>query len=138
MLEALGPASIATALIEVDTPADEQELTTNQIETLDLRWLHRLGRSAPGDASLLLEAVGDVDLPTGRGHVYAAAESRVHAVQQALTARGSIRTRSRPRPTGAEAYRTPSEASPPARPESTGARSGGHRVTGRSHPDFDL
>ena len=89
MLEALGPASIATALFEVDSPADEQELATNQIETLDLHWLHRFDRSAPGDASLLLEAVADVDLPTGRGHVYVAAESRVvRAVQQALIERG--------------------------------------------------
>ena len=88
MLEALEPASIATALFEVDSPADEQELTTNEI-ALNLRWLHRLGRSVPGDNSLLLGAVADVDLPTGRGHVYVAAESRVvRAVQRALIERG--------------------------------------------------
>jgi NADPH-dependent ferric siderophore reductase len=89
MLEALAPASIATALFEVDLPADEQELATNQIGTLDLRWLHRLGRSAPGDTSVLLDAVANVNLPAGRGQVYVAAESRVvRAVQQALMERG--------------------------------------------------
>ena len=89
MLEALGSASIATALFEVDSPADEQELGTNQIEALDLRWLHRLGHSEPGDTSLLLGAIADVDLPLGRGHAYVAAESRVvRAVQRALIERG--------------------------------------------------
>jgi NADPH-dependent ferric siderophore reductase len=89
MLEALEPASVATALLEIDAPADEQALAADQAGTLDLRWLHRLGQSAPGDASLLLEAVSEVDLPRGRGHVYVAAESRVvRAVQQALIERG--------------------------------------------------
>jgi NADPH-dependent ferric siderophore reductase len=88
MLEALEPASVAAALFEVDSPADEQELAINQI-ALDLRWLHRLGRSVPGDNSLLLEAVADMDIPTGRGHVYVAAESHVvRAIQQALIERG--------------------------------------------------
>jgi NADPH-dependent ferric siderophore reductase len=78
-----------TTLFEVDSPADEQELATNQIGALDLRWLHRLGRSAPGDTSVLLEAVANVNLPAGRGQVYVAAESRVvRAVQQALIERG--------------------------------------------------
>ncbi|HXA33264.1 MAG TPA: siderophore-interacting protein [Acidimicrobiales bacterium] len=89
MLESLEPASVATALFEIDSPADEQALGPNQIGSLDLRWLHRLGRSVPGDASLLLEVLTDLDLPTGRGHVYVAAESRVvRAVQQALAERG--------------------------------------------------
>jgi NADPH-dependent ferric siderophore reductase len=88
MLEALAPGSVATALFEVDAPADEQPLA-EQCRSLDIRWLHRLGNSAPGDPSLLLNAVADLVLPAGHGHVYVAAESRVvRAVQRALTERG--------------------------------------------------
>jgi NADPH-dependent ferric siderophore reductase len=89
MLEALAPGSIAIALFEVDTAADEQQPRTEQIRSLDIRWQHRLGNSVPGDPSLLLNAVADLVLPSGHGHVYVAAESRVvRAVQRALTERG--------------------------------------------------
>ena len=89
MLEALAPGSIATALFEVDAAADEQQPLAEQSRSLDIRWLHRLGNSVPGDPSLLLDAVSDLVLPAGHGHVYVAAESRVvRAVQRALTERG--------------------------------------------------
>ena len=89
MLEALAPGSIATALFEVDAAADEQQPLAEQSRSLDIRWLHRLGNSVPGDPSLLLNAVSDLALPAGHGHVYVAAESRVvRAVQRALTERG--------------------------------------------------
>jgi NADPH-dependent ferric siderophore reductase len=89
MLEALAPASVAMALLEVDAPVDEQTPESGPSQRLDLRWLHRLGHSVPGDPSLLVDAVKRVDLPAGNGHVYVAAEARVvRAIQQALTERG--------------------------------------------------
>lgn len=89
MIEALAPGSIAIALLEIDSPADEQQPETNQTQRLDVRWLHRLGRSVPGDPSLVLEAVAAADFPAGHGHVYVAAETRVvRATQRALSERG--------------------------------------------------
>jgi NADPH-dependent ferric siderophore reductase len=89
MMEALAPGSVAIALIEIDSPADEQQPEAGPRSHLEIRWLHRLGRSAPGDPSLMIGAVADADLPAGRGHVYVAAESHVvRAVQGALRDRG--------------------------------------------------
>jgi NADPH-dependent ferric siderophore reductase len=89
MVESLAPVSVAMALLEIDAPVDEQMPESNRSQQLDLRWLHRLGHSAPGDPSLLVEGVSNVDLPDGIGHVYVAAEARVvRAIQQALTERG--------------------------------------------------
>jgi NADPH-dependent ferric siderophore reductase len=89
MIEALPSASRATALLEIDTPADEQQPDSRQTPRLDLHWLHRSGRSAPGDASLILEALADVALPAGLGHAYVAAEAGVvRRVQGLLTERG--------------------------------------------------
>jgi NADPH-dependent ferric siderophore reductase len=89
MMEALPSVSRATALLEIDTPADEQEPHSGHMEGLDLHWLHRSGRSVPGDPSLMLEALADVALPDGLGHAYVAAEAGVaRAVQRMLAERG--------------------------------------------------
>ena len=54
-----------------------------------MHWLHRSGRSVPGDPDLLLHAIAGVDLPTGAGHVYVAAEAGVvRGVAGALAGRG--------------------------------------------------
>ena len=89
MIEALPAGSVAIALLEVDGPADEQEPAATRSDRLDMHWLHRSGRSVPGDLDLVLEAVARVDLPTGAGHVYVAAEaSVVRGVTRTLTERG--------------------------------------------------
>jgi NADPH-dependent ferric siderophore reductase len=85
MIESLPPGSAAIALLEVDGPADEQQPTIDQAPGIDLRWLHRLERSAPGDDVLFIEALSACDLPAGRGHAYISAESRVvRAIQRVL------------------------------------------------------
>ncbi len=89
MVETLPSASIALALIEIDSPADEQALDSAQRQELDLRWLYRVERSVPGDASLLLDALAGLELPVGTGHAYIAAEARVvKTIQQSLADRG--------------------------------------------------
>jgi NADPH-dependent ferric siderophore reductase len=89
MIEALPAGSVAIALLEVDGPADEQEPEASRADRLHLHWLHRSGRSVPGDPGPLLEAVAGVDLPTGAGHVYLAAEAGVvRGVTRTLTGRG--------------------------------------------------
>ena len=89
MIEAIPAGSTAIALLEVDSPADEQEPAASGGDRLDVRWLHRSGRSVPGDADSVLEAVGAVDLPVGVGHVYVAAEAGVvRGVTRALAGRG--------------------------------------------------
>lgn len=89
MIEALPPGSRATAIVEIDTPADEQRPDAPQVESLDVHWLPRLGRSAPGDPVLLAEAVATLDLPAGLGHAYVAAEAGVvRGVGRDLGARG--------------------------------------------------
>ena len=89
MIEALPSASTVKALLEIDTPADEQEPATRAEQQLELRWAHRLGHSVPGDVSLLQEALADIALPAGNGHVYIAAEaSVVRTIQRSVTERG--------------------------------------------------
>jgi ferric-chelate reductase (NADPH) len=77
MLEALPPNSLATALLEIDTPEDEQEPDLGRGQRVELSWIHRLGGSNPGDALPLQEALLSADLPAGRGHAYVAAEAAV-------------------------------------------------------------
>ena len=99
MIEALPSASRATALLEKSTllPMNSSR-TLCQTPRLDLHWLHRSGRSAPGDASLILEALVDVALPAGLGHAYVAAEAGVvRRVQELLTERGLPPIRFRPK-----------------------------------------
>jgi len=77
MIEALPAGSAAIALLEVDSPADEQEPEASRGAPFDVHWLHRSGRSVPGDPELVLGAVASVELPAGDGHVYVAAEAGV-------------------------------------------------------------
>jgi NADPH-dependent ferric siderophore reductase len=89
MLQALPPGTAAIAVLEVDTGADEQGLGAPRSGPSDVRWLHRHGRSAPGDPGPLLQEVAVVDLPRGDGHAYVAAEAGVvRAVTRALGERG--------------------------------------------------
>jgi NADPH-dependent ferric siderophore reductase len=89
MLEALPPTSIATAVLEVDSAADEQVLAATPGASFDLRWIHRAGQSVPGDPEPMLAAVAAVELPAGVGHAYVAAEAGVvRSVTKALTERG--------------------------------------------------
>jgi NADPH-dependent ferric siderophore reductase len=87
MIESLD--GIAIGRFEVDTSEDEQPPEAKNTDTLDIRWLHRLGNSVPGDAKLLLDAVEKTDLPAGKGHAYVSAETRVvRAIQATLIERG--------------------------------------------------
>ena len=89
MIEALPSASMVKALLEVDAPADEQDPDSSAGQRLQLRWVHRMGDSVPGDASPLQEALADIALPVGVGHVYVAAEAGVvRSIQRHLTQRG--------------------------------------------------
>lgn len=89
MTEALPTTSQVMAILEVDTPADEQEPDVREDQHVQLRWVHRSGQSVPGDASPLLDALADVALPDGIGHVYIAAEAGVvRSIQRDLTGRG--------------------------------------------------
>jgi NADPH-dependent ferric siderophore reductase len=89
MIEALPPSSTATAVLEVDTAADEQAFGAAPGASLNVRWIHRAGQSVPGDPDPMLAALAAVDLPAGVGHAYVAAESGVvRSVTKALTERG--------------------------------------------------
>ena len=89
MIEALPPGSVAIAIMEIDSPADELLPGPHEAQRLDMRWLHRESSPVPGDPSLTLEAVAAVELPTGLGRAYVAAEAGVvRAVNRALTGRG--------------------------------------------------
>jgi NADPH-dependent ferric siderophore reductase len=88
MMEALPPNSQAKALLEIDTPDDEQKPELLHGQHVELSWVHRLGGSKPGDASLLQESLLSAELPTGRGHAYVAAEAAVvRSIQKVLTDR---------------------------------------------------
>jgi NADPH-dependent ferric siderophore reductase len=89
MVEALAPGSSATAVLEVDTAADEQTFAAAPGALVRVRWLHRAGQSVPGDPDPLLEALAAVELPSGVGHAYVSAEAGVvRAITRALTDRG--------------------------------------------------
>jgi NADPH-dependent ferric siderophore reductase len=100
MIEALPAGSTAVACFEVDTPSNEQQPVGEYHGRPELRWVHRLGNSTPGDTALLLDALSRTDLPQGDGHAYLAAEAGVvRAVRQALVDRGL-----RPDQVSAKAY----------------------------------
>lgn len=89
MMEALATGSVAIALVEVDGPEDEQVPEARGNERLELHWLHRSGHSVPGDPGAVQDAVAGLDLPTGVGHAYVAAEAGVvRGVSKILTERG--------------------------------------------------
>ena len=89
MIEALSVTSPVVAVFEVDTPASEQEPGGRRRSQLEVHWLHRLGHHVPGDKTLLHEAVTELTIPDGSGHVYVAAESAVvRDTQEILVDRG--------------------------------------------------
>lgn len=71
-LEELRPGAPATVIVEVADAGEEQQLPHR--EGSDVRWLHRDGR-APGDNTLLADAVSALSLPAGDGYVWIACES---------------------------------------------------------------
>ncbi len=89
MIEALPPGSVALGCFEVDSSADEQQPTGEHRGSPDVRWLHRLGASVPGESALLLDGLSVTQLPAGDGHAYVAAEAEVvRAIREALVQRG--------------------------------------------------
>jgi NADPH-dependent ferric siderophore reductase len=77
---------VATAVIEVPDPADEQELSA--VARTRTTWLHRLSGPAGEPAALAGEAE-EVELPPGRGHAYLLGEAKVVlALREVLADRG--------------------------------------------------
>jgi NADPH-dependent ferric siderophore reductase len=86
MTESLPGDSVATLIIEVPEPADEQDLSVPARTRLS--WLHRNGRPA-GQAELLAAEAAEAELPPGRGHAYLFGEaSVVSRLRDVLAARG--------------------------------------------------
>ena len=86
MTESLPGDSVATLVLEVPDPADEQELLAPARTRLS--WLHRLGGPA-GDPAGLVAAAREVDLPPGNGHAYLLGEARVVLqLREVLAGRG--------------------------------------------------
>jgi NADPH-dependent ferric siderophore reductase len=89
MMEALPAGTLVRTILEVDSAADELTPALREGQPVQLTWVHRLGRSEAGDASLLRQAITDLDLPSGSGHAYVAAEAGVvRTVQELLKERG--------------------------------------------------
>jgi NADPH-dependent ferric siderophore reductase len=74
MTESLPAGSMATLVLEIPEPGDEQELLSAAATRLS--WLHRLGAAA-GDQAVLAAAAAEVELPPGRGHAYLFGEAKV-------------------------------------------------------------
>jgi NADPH-dependent ferric siderophore reductase len=87
-LEELPAAAQALVLIEVPSAANEIALDSAAKTTV--RWLHRDG-IAPGYSTLLLEAARELQLPSGEGYVWVAAESAVaKAVREIMVSQHGI------------------------------------------------
>jgi NADPH-dependent ferric siderophore reductase len=71
-LEELPAGTRAVAIIEVADAGEEQRLTSRA--RLDVRWLHR-NDAAPGETSLLHNAIAGLSLPPGEGYAWASAEA---------------------------------------------------------------
>lgn len=71
-LEELRPDAAAIVILEVADAREQQPLPGNG--GTDVRWLHRDGM-APGDGTLLADAVSTLTLPDGEGYVWIACES---------------------------------------------------------------
>jgi NADPH-dependent ferric siderophore reductase len=84
-IEELPAGAKVLAIIEVDSPAEEQSFKT--ATDLSVTYVHRNGRPA-GTTDLLLSAVSALDFPPGDGHAFVACESgmskalRQHLVEQ--------------------------------------------------------
>jgi NADPH-dependent ferric siderophore reductase len=86
MTESLPGDSLATAVIEIPDPADEQELSAPA--RTRLTWLHRLGGPA-GEAAALTAEAAVAELPPGTGHAYLLGEAKVVlALREVLASRG--------------------------------------------------
>lgn len=77
MIDSLPASSTVHAVFEVDAPESEQVSDAPGNPQLAVRWLHRLGRSEPGNTAILHGAIAELRLPAGAGHAYIAAESGV-------------------------------------------------------------
>jgi NADPH-dependent ferric siderophore reductase len=84
MISSLSATHAVRAIFEVDVPEDEQEADGAVTAEPEIQWVHRLGRSAPGDIEVLRQAVAGLELPVGVGHAYIAGESAVVRDLQAL------------------------------------------------------
>jgi NADPH-dependent ferric siderophore reductase len=86
MTESLPGDSVATLIIEVPEPDDEQELLT--AARTRLTWLHRNGAAA-GQATLLAAEAAEVELLPGAGHAYLLGEATVVSrLRDVLASRG--------------------------------------------------
>ncbi|HEY6479335.1 MAG TPA: siderophore-interacting protein [Streptosporangiaceae bacterium] len=86
MAEALPGDSVATVVIEVPDPADEQELLAPA--RTRLTWLHRLAGPA-GEPAGLVEEAAEVELLPGSGQAYLLGEAKVVlALREVLASRG--------------------------------------------------
>ena len=86
MTESLPGDSVATVVIEVPDPADEQELLAPA--RTRLTWLHRLAGPAGEPAALVAEAA-EVELLPGSGQGYLLGEAKVVlALREVLASRG--------------------------------------------------
>jgi NADPH-dependent ferric siderophore reductase len=86
MTESLPGDSVATVVVEVPDPADEQDLSAPA--RTRLTWLHRLSGPA-GEAAALAAEAAEVELPPGTGHAYLLGEARVVlALREVLAGRG--------------------------------------------------
>jgi NADPH-dependent ferric siderophore reductase len=77
MIDALPASSTILAVLEISTAEDEQQLDAPPKSGLEIHWIHRMGRSDPGDPALLRRELSDFTPPAGVGHAYIAAESAV-------------------------------------------------------------
>ncbi|HEY3977532.1 MAG TPA: siderophore-interacting protein [Streptosporangiaceae bacterium] len=86
MTEALPGDSVATVVIEVPDPADEQELLAPA--RTRLTWLHRLAGPA-GEPAGLADEAAEVELLPGSGQAYLLGEAKVVlALREVLAGRG--------------------------------------------------
>ena len=86
MTESLPGDSVATLIIEIPGPEDEQELSA--AARTRLSWLHR-GPGAAGEAAALAAEAAEVELPAGDGHAYLLGEATVVSrLRDLLAARG--------------------------------------------------
>jgi NADPH-dependent ferric siderophore reductase len=74
MTEALPGDAVATMVLEVPGPDDEQDYSA--AARTRVSWLHRLG-TPPGDPAQLSAEAAEVELPAGNGHAYLLGEAKV-------------------------------------------------------------
>jgi NADPH-dependent ferric siderophore reductase len=88
MAESLPSPDQAIVILEVDGPADQQEVQTPDGRAVPVQWLHRAGAD-PASSAHLVSAVASVELPAGTGHVYLAGElGVVNEMRRTLLERG--------------------------------------------------